>query len=324
MRADAHGAVNWLLPGPESWRLLLIVLLVNGMVSVLAAVLAIALSPRRIRGPWLRDFLALLGMGVLVPVVGPVLMLFQLALFSRFSQRRSASDAEHLPVSPYVPDDPRPLAHFGAGGAVQGLRSSTLGSDKSIRALMAVEQQRSAQTSQLLFDTLGHPDESVRLTAAGLLDRRESRVLRMMRQVEHVLENERRRSAQDIALLHLEAAGLNAEMLYLRLARDGMARLYLDRWGRHLDAAEAHCARMAEWMLSKARWLEQGGFDGAALLYERALRAGAPPSRAVPYLAERCWQRRDYAGLRELVARYPLFTGLPRVGALARRWGEAT
>lgn len=321
MQADALATGDWLMPGPGACRLLLLVLLVNAMVSVLAAVLAIALSPRRIRGPWLRDFTALLGMGLLVPLAGPVLMLFQLALLSRLSQRHTSSDAELLPLSPYVPDDPRPLVFFGTGGAVQGLRNSSLGEDKSIRALLAVEQQRSAQTSQLLFDTLGHPNESVRLTAAGLLDRRESRVLRMMRRVELLLEDEARLGAGRTARLHLEAARLNAEMLYLRLARDGMGRLYLERWGRHLDASQALCEGMAEWMLSKARWLEQNRFDGAEELFQRALYSGASPSRTVPYLAERYWQRRDYDGLRELMAQHHLFTGLPTVGALGRRWG---
>ena len=321
MRADAPTISHWLLPGPWAWELVLMTFLVSAMLSVLAAALAIILSPRRIRGPWWRDFIAQLGIGLLVPVVGPLIMLLQLALIGRLSRRDTASTAERLPLSPYVPDDPRPLVHFGVGGAVQGLRTGSIGSDKSIRALMAVEQQRSAHTSQVLYDTLGHPNESVRLTAAGLLDRRESRVLKMMRRVEFVLENEKRRSDPQLALLHLEAALLNSEMLYLQLARNGMARLYLERWGRHLDAAEPHCADKAEWMLSKAHWLEQSGLEGAGEFYLRALRAGASPSRVVPYVAERSWQRRDYAGLRVLATLHPLFNALPTVGALSRRWG---
>lgn len=324
MRADPHSASHWLLPGPQAWQLVLFTMLVSAMLSVLVAVLAIVLRPARVRGPWLRDFIALLGMGLMVPVVGPLLMLYQLTLFGRLSRRDTTPEAKRLPLSPYVPDDPRPPVHFGVGGAVQGLRTSSTGSDKSIRALMAVEQQRSAHTSQVLYDTLGHPNESVRLTAAGLLDRRESRVLKMMRRVEFVLENEKRRTEPQLALLHLEAALLNSEMLYLQLARNGMARFYLERWGRHLDAAEAHCAHKAEWMLSKARWLEQNGLDGAGELYLRALRAGASPSRVMPYMAERSWQRRDYAGLRVLAALYPLFNALPTVGALSRRWGGET
>lgn len=322
MQADSHASSLWLAPDPHAWQLVLVTMLVSAMLSVLAAVVAIGISPKRVRGPWLRDFSALLGIGLLVPVVGPLLVLFQMALFGRLSRRSITTEAEHLPLSPYVPDDPRPLVHFGVGGAVQGLRASTIGSDKSIRALMAVEQQRSAHTTQVLYDTLGHPNESVRLTAAGLLDRRESRVLKMIRRVEFVLENEKRRSESQLAELHLEAALLNAEMLYLQVAREGMAKLYLVRWGRHLDAAGPHCADKAEWLLSKARWLEQSGLDGSSDLYLRALRAGVAPSRVMPYLAESSWRRRDYAGLRVLATLHPVFDALPRVGALNRRWGE--
>lgn len=323
MHTDSGRALAWLAPGPDGWVLTVSVLLVNALVALLAALLAMALRPERVRGPWRRDFLALLGMGLLVPVVGPLLMLFDMLLFNRISRRHIATGAEHLPLSPYVPEDPRPLGHFGIGGAIHGLRAGALNTDKSIRALMAVEQQRSAQTSQVLFDTLGHPDESVRLTAAGLLDRRESRVLKLIRRIEQALADADGVTPGWLADLHMEAARLNAEMLYLRLAREGMANLYLQRWGHHLDQAEPHCSNTANWMLSKARWLQQSGRSGADTLYERALEAGAAPSRVVPFLAERCWQQRDYRALRELVVAGDLFAGLPIAGTLSRRWGKA-
>ena len=315
MRAD------WLSTS-SPWTLL-VVLLGSALVSAVLAALVLPLRPTHLRGPGARDYLALLGMGLLVPVIGPLLMLFQLLLFNRFSRTHSTLEAQHLAISPFVPEEARPLEHFGIGGAVRGLQSGGLGTDKSIRALMAVEQQRSAQTSKVLFDTLGHADESVRLTAAGLLDRRESRVLQMIARVEKAIAATDASNATRLAFLHMEAAPLHAEMLYLRLAREGMAQLYLVRWGEHLDRAEAQFGSSPNWLISKARWLAQSDLPGSAALYGQAFDAGAAPSRVMPYLAEARWNARDYAGLRQLASSVDLFAQLPVSGVIKRRWGSA-
>jgi hypothetical protein len=317
--------VSWLaLEDTCATSMLLQVMLLSAMASLALAALGLLLRPASRRDHWYRDYLALLGIGLLMPVIGPLLMILGLLLFNRLSDRHDPTQAQQLATSPFVPERARQLASFGVGGAIHGLKSGALDTDKSIRALMLIEQQRSAHTSQVLFDTLGHPDESVRLTAAGLLDRRESRLLQMIRRVEKTLETIGPDEAERDGMLHLEAAQLNAEMLYLRLAREGMARLYVDRWGHHLECARAARGDTPEWLISRARWQQQINLPGAAALYQQAFDAGAAPASVLPYLAEDCWARRDYAGLAQLADRGDLFSGLPIAGIIRRRWSQST
>jgi hypothetical protein len=316
----------WLLAGSEhsASTLLLQLLLANALLSVVLAALALAVRPANRRDRWQRDYLTLLGIGLLMPVVGPVLVVLAMILFNRLSGRHDPTEAQQLATSPFVPERARALGDFGVGGAIYGLKSGRLDTDKSIRALMLLEQQRSAHTSQVLFETLGHPDESVRLTAAGLLDRRESRLLQMIRRVEKALEAIPPSEPVRAGELHLEAAQLNAEMLYLRLAREGMAKMYVDRWGHHLDVAQDSYGDRPEWLISKARWLEKSHLSGSSELYQRAFEAGAAPASVLPYLAERYWAIYDYDRLRRLADAGDLFSGLPIAGIIRRRWGTST
>jgi hypothetical protein len=315
---------SWLLSdGPHTRAILLEVLLANAVASAVLAAIGLRLRPANRRDPWYRDYLALLGIGLLMPIVGPVLMVLGVVLFNRLSGRHDPTEAQQLSTSPFVPVRARQLGDFGVGGAIHGLKSGVMDTDKSIRALMLLEQQRSAQASQVLFETLGHPDESVRLTAAGLLDRRESRLLQMLRRVEKALETAAPSEIERSGALHLEAAQLNAEMLYLRLAREGMARLYVDRWGHHLDCARKTCGDRPEWLISRARWLEKSHLPGSTELYQRAFEAGAAPASVLPYLAERYWAIFDYARLRQLADAGDLFSGLPIAGIIRRRWGRS-
>lgn len=320
---DYPSVHHWLYSSSQhSSGILLELLLLNAIVSAVLAAIMMPLRPAHLRSRWRRDYAVLLLTGVMIPLAGPLLIVFFMLLFRRFSHAHGALEAEQLTLSPFVPEDPKPLVHFGIGGAVHGLQAGALNTDKSIRALMAIEQQRSARTSKVLFDTLSHPDESVRLTAAGLLDRRESRVLQMIARVEKALGTEESNDSKRLAYLHLQAAFLNAEMLYLRLVREGMAALYLVRWGDHLDRAEACYGDSPGWLLSKGRWLRQGRLPGSEALYQRALTAGAAPSRVVPYLAEAYWEKRDYAGLRALVGTSDLFAHIPVSGVIKRAWGQ--
>jgi len=323
MIAIDHPLHPWLATHGTGYPMLLEVLLLNAVASALLAAAGLLLRPANRRDLWYRDYLALLGVGLLMPILGPLLMLLGLLLFNRLSHRRDPTEARQLMTSPFVPEPPRQLGHFGVGGAVHGLKAGSFDTGKSIRALMLLEQQRSAHTSQVLFDTLGHPDESVRLTAAGLLDRRESRLLQLVRRVEKAIETAGADEVARIANLHMEAAQLNAEMLYLRLAREGMARMYIDRWGRHLDLAQARCGERPDWLVSKARWLAQSRLPGSSNLYQRAFEANAAPASVMPYLAERCWQARDYSQLRQLADAGDLFCGLPLAGVIRRRWGRS-
>ena len=323
MNANIDLLAGWLATGSHNAHALLLhTLLLNAVASALLAAIGLGLRPPNRRQRWYRDYLALLGIGLLIPLLGPILMLLGLLLFNQLSHRNDPAKAQQLVTSPFVPERPRPVVHFGVGGTIRGLRTGAFDTDKSIRALMIIEQKRSAHTSQVLFDTLGHPDESVRLTAAGLLDRRESRLLHMILRVEKTIESIETDATARAAALHLEAAHLNAEMLYLRVAREGMARLYVERWRHHLDLAEPLCCHQPDWLISKARWLEQCRLPGSTVLYERAFEAGAAPARVMPYLAERQWEARDYFQLRRLADAGDLFAALPVAGIIRRRWGH--
>ncbi|MDX1799794.1 MAG: hypothetical protein R3303_02620 [Marinobacter sp.] len=325
-------SVSWMplwerLSAPDTWLLatsatgpglLIMVLVFNTAAALLLAIPARRLVARRLRSaPWV-DYLALASLGVLIPVLGPVLLFGLVLTLRQIRGKPKRRQPVHMEGPAFAPEIGAVPSHFGAGGAVARLRHVALDARQGARALMAIEQRRNASSTALLRETLGHADESLRLLAHGLIDRRESDIARMIRRLDVALATSR---ADQSPLLHLELATLHQEMLYLHLVREDAARVHLKACTGHLAAARDRFRHGTRWLVLMARMEHlRGDAEAAASLYQQALASGGAPARVLPYVAEQAWARRDIKAVRRLFQTTPIFTELPVCGPVAARW----
>lgn len=328
---SAHLATHlaaWLEPASRSAAAYLVVtvLLANALLSTLCAVLTHALLPRRLRARGMRNVLTLAALGSMLPLIGPLLLLLVGLLYPHLEK-----DVRHPPPKvvrqpTYATEIRGHVSHFGAGGALARLRTPVPSSNLGSRALLAIATRRSRDTTHLLRGALNHPDESLRLLAHNLLSRREEAIIAQMNH----LEAHRRAHGLGTAQTTLDLAELHLEFVYLGIVSGSLRQMHLDSAQQLIDAL-GEPATDAAWrtrlLLVRAR-LNQQRLPAACEAnvtrdYELAGASGAAPARALPWLLECAWRRRDYALLRELLAQHRLYRHIPLIGPVAELWGLA-
>lgn len=309
---------------PATTRLLSF-LFFNLVVSGFFALATQLLLRKRDHGHRILNTLALTAFGGMLPVIGPLLILIGGLSYPLLKKapRRRLPDLLKRPE--FAAEVESRSGQFGHGGALARLRSPSADSRQAARALIAIETRRDHETTRLLNETLGHPDETLRLIAHNLLGRREKAVVAHMIQLEMTMQSakaETSRQAVDLAELHLE-------FLYLGIVEGTLRTL-------HLDAAERLLSGLGEpdptapWatrlLLLRARLKQMSGLPSEkadiSRDYERALGLGASPARALPWLLEQAWHDRDYPGIQRLVAQHPLNVGVPMIGPVVQRWSR--
>lgn len=300
-------------------------LLFNLAVSGLLALATQLLLQERRHGRRILNTFALTAYGGMVPILGPLLILIgglAYPLLKRPPRRR-------LPVllkSPeFAVEVESRSGQFGHGGALARLRSPNADSRQAARALIAIETRRDEETTRLLNETLGHPDESLRLIAHNLLGRREKAV------VAHMVDLEKNVRSVNLATsrLAVDLAELHLEFLYLGIVDGGLRTLHLDAAGRllaRLGEPDPTLPWAARLLLLRARLKRMSApsveQSEIARDYERALDLGAAPSRALPWLLEQAWRARDYPAIQRLAAKHPVNVGIPVIGPVLQRWSS--
>lgn len=317
----------WLQPASTlaAASMVLTLLLANVLVSALVAALTHGLLPRRLRKRPLPSILTLAALGSMLPLLGPLLVLVVGLLYPHLEK-----DSHHLPPKvvrqpTYATEVRGHVSRFGAGGALARLRSALPESRVGSRALLAIATRRNRETTHLLRGALSHPDETLRLLAHNLLARREEAIIAQMSR----LEEHRRNHGLGAPQITLDLAELHLEFVYLGIVSGGLRRMHLDA-AQELVAAIGEPPADAPWrsrlLLVRARLNQQQPQVQEAdvtLDYELARAAGAAPARALPWLLESAWRARDYARLRGLLARNPLYRHIPLIGPVAKVWGYA-
>ena len=315
----SESVASWLNIATPSAPLLLSLLSANALFSMLVATLIQSVLPRRLRRRPLRNVLALAGLGSLLPLAGPLLLLLAGLTFPLLEKARARAMPRALPRTDFASEVPAHFSHFGAGGALARLGSAD--TEESTRALFAIEHRRTALTTRLIAHTLDHPDETIRLLAFKMLERREKTLYKPLLK----LENRLAMNPPNAKLIALEAARIHLEILELGFAEGSLREVHLEK-AQHLleriGEAPADAPWRPHWLLVRARWMTLAGLPQARIArgFREALDAGIAPSRALPWLLEQAWAARDYAGIRRLLRDYPPHPKLPGLGPVAVHW----
>ncbi len=312
---------TWMRSQGHAAPLLFALLGANTLLSLLLATLTQALLPRRLQLHPVRNVLAITGLGSLLPVLGPLFLLVVGLLFPLLEKAPARRLPQLLPNPSFASEVSAISGHFGAGGALARLRG--MDNRQGARALMAIEHRRNALTTRVISQTLGHPDETLRLLAYNLLERREKAIVAQLGRIDARLDTQ----PSDAVRVALEGVELHLEFIYLGIAQGSLRDAHLAAAGQLLERigeAPQDAAWRPRWLLLRARWLQLRGESGTEAdignCYRAALAAGAAPARALPWLLEQAWKARDYAAIRQLIGAYPPHPGIPLLGPVAVRW----
>lgn len=302
--------------GLTGGTLLALIWAANGILAlILAWPLATAL-PAHYREPRSAWLLGILMAGV--PGFGILASLVIVGGLSRLAHLRDRPDPAIIRIPPFSIEMRGRDPHMGVGGAWAILRSPASSTNRSVRALLALDPRLSRQTAPLIREALRHPKEDLRLLAYGLLDQREGDLLEIVNQ-QLQLRNGVNIAAR--AQIDKRIALLYWELLYQDLSRDHLRAHAIGESRRHAQLAIAVLTDDASLYVLLGRLsLIDGDSLTACDHLERALGLHAAPGQVLPYLAEARFRLRDMRGLQTLTARFPALFDLPNIGPVARFW----
>lgn len=319
---------GWLQPASAAGAaaLVLTVLLGNALLSMLCAILSHALLPRRLRIRTVRNIVALGALGSMLPLLGPLLVLFVGLIYPRLERGSHAPPPKIVRHPTYATEIRGHVSRFGAGGALARLRTARPYSDLGSRALLAIATRRSQDTTHLLRGALNHPDETLRLLAHNLLARREEAIIAQIGR----LETLRRAHGLGAVQIILDLAELHLEFVYLGIVNGSLRQMHIDAAQQLIDSIgepPVAAAWRTRLLIVRARLnqqqLPEAGAAQVTQDYQLAAAAGAAPARVLPWLLENAWRARDYSRLRDLLAQHPLYRHIPLIGPVAKLWGHA-
>jgi polysaccharide biosynthesis protein PelE len=256
-----------------------------------------------------------------VPVFGVLGMAASLLFFNQGRKGNKRSKYRSVPLWNYAPGKPRATTAMGEGGAWARLRAKELPWGRRVEALMAVDASSGAHASRLLQWAAGDGDDEIRLLAFHLHDGREKKLSSSINQALAKLKNTSSDRAK--AELFSTLAFAYWELVYNELAEEELLRIYLEEALRCAQQAEALGGEGLSLSLLMARLhLRRKDIPRAEQAIEKALALGAPSDKAIPYQAELFYLRRDFDGLRALLAAAPRLGHKPGIGAVAAYWCE--
>lgn len=306
---------------PDLERLLLFTSSHAVACAVLAFFLA-AVLPGRYLGSRRIALCVFFGFSFFIPILGTIGMLVTLLYFRFFPGSSTRTEFSTVALPPFMVESGAPGPWMGEGGAWSRIKAAGVPRTSRLKALLAISTGSGSNVSRLLQLATTDGDDEIRLLAFNLFDRREkeisdtiSRTLRRLQEAEDPAE--RRGLCRTLAFYYWE-------MVYNGLARDELATFFIER-ALHFAgrAAEPDGEDPALLVLTGRLYLKRGDLDMAEESVKRALERGIHKEKAVPYLAELAFLRRDFQELRRCLRTEHLLCHKPGIGPVAQFWTEA-
>jgi hypothetical protein len=212
-----------------------------------------------------------------------------------------------------------PEIKFSQGGIKSRLAHSTMPTPQRLQSLLALQGIPARVSSPLLQDMLGDASDDIRLVAYGLLDGREKKITA---QIHRELVNLRTAESKELQLVGLRhLAELYWEMIYAGLAQGDLRMHALNQALYYADSALKLAGRDTGLLFLKGRiLLESKRYEEARLILELAMEHGLPESRALPYIVEIAFNRRDYSTVQVLLQQLSLYQLTPIMKNAIQFW----
>ena len=265
-----------------------------------------------------------------VPVAGFVGLVIG-ALMLRFHRPPVAkSDFETLQLPEFEARETPPAGGFQQVGMRSFLNNREVPVSSRIGAMVALKYVPGRVSSPLLRDVLSDPSEDIRLLAYGMLDNHEKRINRAIDEELKAFSAHRHGEGEDAPgdatmLAAQRLSDLYWELFYQELAQGDLRDHAINESLRYCEFVLIQQPDNAPLNLRHGRLLKEfGQIDEAEAAFRRALKLGLPATRVLPYLAELCFEQRNFAETRRLMQELANWGSLlPRLQPILDYWTPA-
>jgi len=313
------GALAVLFGVAQGTRELLLFFALHGVASAALTVFAWSTLPEAYREPRHWVCALIFSFCFFVPLLGPLGLLTALVVAFVLPKRKTHQPFTGVQTPEFVLSIQEPELAFGEGGVKSLLLNPSTPLPLRLKSLLALQNMPVRIVGPMLRELLSDPEDDIRLTAYGMLDAQEKKILDHIRG-----ERERAASTDDAdirlgSLRHL--AELHWELVYADLVQGDLRLHALDTALDYVRQAEAVSPgepgiRFLHGRLELACRRPEAAEDA----FRAAVARGIPESRVLPYLAEIAYQRGDYGYTRALMARIAGKQVTPLMAPLMRYW----
>jgi hypothetical protein len=295
-------AVALVLVSTKDLAVLLEYFLIHAMACACITPLAWSLMPERYRQPRHWVLVLLYSLCFFIPILG--LFGFALAaVAAKWLPHMNTAESFPAVATPhYELPKHTPVSGWRSGRVRQQITDVSAPLELRMKALLALQNVPTRQSSGILREALADSTDDLRLLAYGMLDAREQH---LTQRIEQALQRHGDAGADTDAryLAARELAELYWEMVYQELVQGDMRDFALAQVRRFCAEALRHKVKdTGLWVISGRMRLLAGDYNGATGAFATAIRQGFPRVRALPYLAELAFLRRDYDTARRIMA----------------------
>ncbi|MBE0622485.1 MAG: hypothetical protein IH605_17990 [Burkholderiales bacterium] len=280
---------------------LLLFFSVHGAASALLALFTLPLMPPQYRQPRVLVLAFLFSFSFFIPLIG--LLGVMTAVIVALLKPRLANTTPFASVK-------QPEFVLTVGGAEPQLRKSGLRSvllDQTtpaqvrLKSLMTLQNMPARISGPMLRRLLSDPADDIRLVAYGMLDMQEKHINARTQEELGKLELATEPKARADCLRQL--AEVHWELVYTGLVQGDVREHALASALRYVEQAlELASYDPGLWYL-KGRLLQAcGKLEEATQDFNIAVSCGLAEGRALPYIAELAFERRDFAAVRDVMA----------------------
>ena len=312
-------ALAVLFKGGSSDWILLRYMLQHAVASLLLAITGWYYMPEKFRSPRFQVTLLLFNFSFFIPVLG-LPGAFAAVLISGYRRRsKVVHPFAKLILPEFVLSLREPEMKFSQGGIKSRLTHSSIPTPQRLQSLLALQGIPAKVSSPLLQDMLGDSSDDIRLVAYGLLDSREKKITAQIHRELVNLRSAESKELQLIGLRHL--AELYWELIYAGLAQGDLRIHALNQALSYADSALKLAKQDTGLLFLKGRiLLESKRYEEAQLILASAMKHGLPESRALPYIVEIAFNRRDYKTVQDLLLRLSVLQVTPIMKNAIQFW----
>ena len=300
-------------------------LLLHAVASVLLTLFLLPLLPRERAQPRAPLIVLIVACCYAVPIAGFLGVLAAALSLHYLGRTRSADEYESVQLPEFDLHQHR-QGNFRHAGLRSFLGNSEAPIQARMRAMVALQYVSGRTASPLLRSVLSDPSEDLRLLAYGMLDSLEKRINQAIDQELSALQADGSASdapvddaARQESLRRL--SDLYWELIYQELVQGDLRKHAIKESLRYCDWVLAEQTDNAQLCLRRGRLLhEQKRPDEAAQAYAQARELGLPATRVLPYQAELCFDRKDFAQAHALMQELGQWSALPRLRPVVDYW----
>lgn len=316
LESSALAALLIDVPAPQ---IVLGFMLVHAAASACLALFAWALLPQRYQQPRKWALLFLFSFSFFIPVLGLIGLFTGILVAAYLPRIRDLQQFETVSIPEYVNLSDNARIRYDAGGIRARLLDQSASIESRLKAMMAIQQMPSRQSSPLLREMLTDPADDIRLVAYGMLDQREKAINSKITEELANIEIQQSPAARQTSMRHL--AELYWELVYQGLVQGDVRKHAI---GQSMEyVAESLLLTPDEpglWVLQGKLINELGQITAARLAFDRALQLGYPAIRLLPYQAEIAFNQRDYSRVQQLLGEMSSFDNSEKTQSLVRFW----